>query len=66
MKFEKESKSRNPVIFFRGGGGGGGGGGGFRGVRMRMQGRVQLSCGHVDINMMIIHDDNPNQGYYFF
>ena len=33
---------------------------------MRMQGRVQLSCGHVDINMMIIHDDNPNQGYYFF
>ena len=22
-----------------------------------MQGRVQLSCGHVDIDRMIIHDD---------
>ena len=28
-----------------------------------MQGRLQLSCGHVDNDRMIIHDDNPNQGY---
>ena len=27
-----------------------------------MLGRVQLSCGHVDIERMIIYDDNPNQG----
>ena len=27
---------------------------------------MQLSCGHVDIDRMIIHDDNPNQGYFFF
>ena len=26
---------------------------------------MQLSCGHVDIDRMIIHDDNPNQGYFF-
>ena len=27
-------------------------------------GRAQLSCGHVDIDRMIIHDDNPNQGFF--
>ena len=26
-----------------------------------MQGRVQISYGHLDIDRMIIHDDNPNQ-----
>ena len=25
---------------------------------------MQLSCGHVDIDRMIIHDDNPNQGFF--
>ena len=29
-----------------------------------MQGRLQLSCGYVDDDRMIIHDDNPNQGYF--
>ena len=29
-----------------------------------MQGRVQLNCGHVDINRKTIHDDNPNQGFF--
>ena len=28
-----------------------------------MQGRVQLGCGHVDIDRLIIHGDNPNQGF---
>ena len=27
---------------------------------------MQLSCGHVDIDRMIIHDDNPNQGFLSF
>ena len=35
------------------------------GKGMRVQGRVQLSCAHVDIDRMIIPDDNPNQGYCF-
>ena len=29
-----------------------------------MQGRVQISCGYVDIHTLIIHDDNLNQGYF--
>ena len=41
---------------FRRGGGGGGG----------VQGRVQLSCGHVDNERMEIHDDNLYQGYFFW
>ena len=32
---------------------------------MRVQGRLKLSCGHVDIDRMIIHDCNPNQGYIY-
>ena len=32
---------------------------------MRVQGRVQLSCEHVGIDRMIIHDDNTNQRYLF-
>ena len=43
MNFDKELKSK---IFFLGGGGGGGGG---EETGMQVQGRVQLSCGHVDI-----------------
>ena len=31
---------------------------------MRVQGRVQLSCGHVDTDRMIIHDDMSNQGFF--
>ena len=31
---------------------------------MRLQGRVQLSCGHVDIGRMIMQCDNPNQGFF--
>ena len=31
-----------------------------------MQGRVQLSCGHVDNERMEIHDDNLYQGYFFW
>ena len=30
-----------------------------------MQGRLKLSCGHVDNDRMIIHDGNPNQGYIY-
>ena len=26
--------------------------------------RIQLSCGHVDIDRMKIHDDNPNQKFF--
>ena len=29
-----------------------------------LQGKVELSCGNVNINRIIIHDDNPNQGFY--
>ena len=29
-----------------------------------MQGRVQFSCGYVNIRSLIIHDDNLNQGYF--
>ena len=32
---------------------------------MRVQGRVQLSCGQVDIERMEIHDDNLYQGYFW-
>ena len=28
-----------------------------------VQGRIELSWGHMDIDMMIIHDDNSNQGF---
>ena len=31
---------------------------------MQVQGRVQLSCGYVDIDRMIFHDDNLNQGFF--
>ena len=31
-----------------------------------MQGRVQLCCGHVEIDRMIIHGDNSNQGFFYF
>ena len=41
MNFDKESKSR--WIYFSG--------------RGWVQGRVELSCEHVDINKMIIHDN---------
>ena len=27
-------------------------------------GESAKSCGHVDIDRMIIHDDNTNQGYF--
>ena len=33
---------------------------------MRVQGRVQLSCGHVDIARMIIHNDNFKSRIFFF
>ena len=33
---------------------------------MRVRGRVQVSCGHVDIDRMIIHDDIPNQAFFLF
>ena len=36
-----------------------------RGVLVRLQGRVQFSCGHVDIDRMIFHDDYPNEGYFW-
>ena len=39
---------------------------GGEGVGVRVQERIQLSCGYVDIDRMIAHDDNPNQGYFFF
>ena len=32
---------------------------------MRVQWRVQFSCGDVDIDKMIIHDDNRNQGFFW-
>ena len=54
MNFDIESKSRE---FF------GGGRIGWWG-EMCVPGRVQLSCGHVDIDRMVIHDDNPNEGYF--
>ena len=31
---------------------------------MRVHGRVQLSCGHVDIGRMIMQCVNPNQGFF--
>ena len=52
MNFDKESQSR---IFFLCVWWGGGGGG---------LGRVQLSCGHVEIDRMIIHDDIPDQRFF--
>ena len=49
MNLDKESKSRKNIVRV----------GRERGV----QGTVQLSCGHVDIGRLIIHDDNQNQGF---
>ena len=45
MNFDKEYKSRRKFCFFFSSVGSGG---------LRVQGRVQLICGHVDIDRMII------------
>ena len=36
-----------------------------RGRGVRVQRRVKLSCGHMDIDRIIIRDDYPNQGYIY-
>ena len=61
MNFDIESKSTGKKFWV----GRPGGEGWVRGGRgMRVQGRVQLSCGHVDNDRKIIHEDNPSQGYF--
>ena len=67
MNFDIESKSRDFFFFFFFfffWGGGGGGGGGLGEEVGGVQGRRQFSCGHVDNDRIIIHDDDPNQGFF--